>query len=307
MSERLYPEHRELFEAALRADDPVDQLSTVVRRLLRDSGLDREALLGELEAFREVLRAEGRDADEDLVLEVMDFLVGWASPHMKIEVADDGTKAGGGTPTKGKTATSTGSSKPRGPVPQLKLRVASPGTGRGIWTDRRAAAVFRDRAFPERASEDPTLAVLDLTGVFPTPGVLQDLVLPLAQRIRGGLLGTCYLVVCTHDSGVADFLRYLAREHALPLFVASSTAALGEAQPLGDLTSTEQTTLNLLLEQGGAATASELAHWIGLGPTAAGNRLVNLARKGFLYRQTQPRREGDLFVDPRAATAASAG
>lgn len=117
MSERLHPEHRELFEAALRADDPVDQLSTVVRRLLRNSGTGREALLGELESLRAVLRAEGRDADEDLVLEVMDFLAGWASPHMKIEAADDGTKDGGGTPTNGKTATSTGSSKPRGSVP----------------------------------------------------------------------------------------------------------------------------------------------------------------------------------------------
>jgi hypothetical protein len=38
-----------------------------------------------LRALRGHLRDAGRDADEDMVLEVMDFLAGWSSPHMKID------------------------------------------------------------------------------------------------------------------------------------------------------------------------------------------------------------------------------
>jgi hypothetical protein len=30
------------------------------------------------------LRQAGREADEDMVMDVMDFLMGWCSPHMKL-------------------------------------------------------------------------------------------------------------------------------------------------------------------------------------------------------------------------------
>ena len=46
-------------------------------------------------------------------------------------------------------------------------------------------------------------------------------------------------------------------------------------------------------------TASALASAVGLQPTAANNRLVNIERKGFVLRVKRGRDEGDLFVDPR--------
>ena len=47
-------------------------------------GQSREELLSELEAIRLTLRRAGVADAEDAVLDVMDFVVGWASPHMKV-------------------------------------------------------------------------------------------------------------------------------------------------------------------------------------------------------------------------------
>ena len=80
----LTAEHRELYEAALRSERPTGRLSDVVRQLLKDSWRSREDGLAELEELRTYLQDQGRDADEDVVLEVMDFLTGWSAPHMSI-------------------------------------------------------------------------------------------------------------------------------------------------------------------------------------------------------------------------------
>ena len=77
---------------------------------------------------------------------------------------------------------------------------------------------------------------------------------------------------------------------------------LDSARPIGDLTATERSTLELLKDVGGRATASDPADRAGIEATAAGNCLVNLVRKGYVYRCERPRREGDLFVDPRLAS-----
>jgi len=37
------------------------------------------------EQTRRQLREAGRDREEEVVLEIMDFLVGWCSPHMNLE------------------------------------------------------------------------------------------------------------------------------------------------------------------------------------------------------------------------------
>jgi hypothetical protein len=37
-----------------------------------------------LEELRFELREEGREDAEDTVLDVMDFITGWSSPHMRI-------------------------------------------------------------------------------------------------------------------------------------------------------------------------------------------------------------------------------
>jgi hypothetical protein len=74
----------EEFELALQQLGQRDQnLAAVVKNHLA-AGQDRADALAELTSFREQLADAGRDEDEDVVLEVMDYLVGWASPHQKL-------------------------------------------------------------------------------------------------------------------------------------------------------------------------------------------------------------------------------
>jgi hypothetical protein len=181
-------------------------------------------------------------------------------------------------------------------VPATEVRVIKLGTGPDVWSDRSGASFLRDRYFPPTAVDRPTIAVLELSAE-PTIGTLQEFLLPLGQRIRGGEYGQLFLVVQTNDEAVAGFVRYLSREYELPIFVWPSPPG-AEATPAGDLTSTEEATIDALRSLGGASTPPQLAETIGIEPTAAGNRLVNLARKGYLYRVNRARRLGDLFVDP---------
>jgi hypothetical protein len=279
--------HEHLFEVALKAERPTRRLANTVRALLQ-AGNSPDQLLSELERLRGTLQRQGREADEDRVLEVMDFLVGWSSPHMKIDPS----------PTEAPEPTTVAATDAAAPRPAI--RFVFPGTSGGIWTDRTQAALYRDFFFPPTVVAGWTVAVLDLTGMIPTPGVLQDLLLPLAQKVRGGVYGELSLVVRTHDEGVRDFLRYLSKEYNLPIYIAAAFESLSSAQPLGPLTGTEQTTLNVLVQLGGAVTASQLARAVGIEATAAGNRLVGLASKGFLHRVSSPTGRGDLFQDFRA-------
>jgi hypothetical protein len=296
-----------LFDAGLKSANPTAALSDVVRRLHKEFGLDREQILAKLEELREHLRNESRDSDEDVVLEVMDFLVGWSSPRVSLakEIPSRQRPAKPNEESEDDEREGRGRSVARRVFPRPKVRFYSPGTG-GIFVDRQLAALWRDHFLPPTAFGEPTVAVIDLIGIFPTPSFLQDLVLPLAQRIRGGIYGPLKLVIATHDVGVADFLSYLARAQGLSLFVsvpsnvlASPVQLVQESQPVGDLTGTDKTTLNVLVDLGGATTASDLAHREGIELSAAGNRLTHLAEKGFVYRFAQSQREGYIYVDPR--------
>ena len=171
--------------------------------------------------------------------------------------------------------------------------------------DREDAADIRDRiAARLNLTDDPQVLVLDLGGSAFTPSALQELILPLAQRIRGGEHGTVRLVIRTSDLGVGDFIRYMAQAHQLPLYLSDSPSnLLWEGTPLGDLTNTERSTLDTIVELGGRVTASRLADTESIKPSAATNRLVNLDREGYLVRKSRGRREGDLYIEPRSATA----
>ena len=169
--------------------------------------------------------------------------------------------------------------------------------------DQKAAVRTRDRlATMLNISDDPQILVLDLAGFTFTPVVLQELILPLAQRIRGGEHGTVRLVISTTDPAVSDFIRYMAQTHRLPLYLSHSPFDLWEGTPVGALTETERSTLDTIKVLGGQVTASELAAAEGIRPSAATNRLVNLDREGYLVRHQRGRREGDLYIEPRSAT-----
>jgi hypothetical protein len=71
-------------EAALKGPEPLSQLRALVRALQAQQH-DQSAILALFESARAQLREAGREAEEDTLLEVMDFLVGWCSPHMSLE------------------------------------------------------------------------------------------------------------------------------------------------------------------------------------------------------------------------------
>jgi hypothetical protein len=70
-------------EQALQSREPVPALREFATRLFA-AGHSREAILDLFERSRQLLRDASRDSDEDAVTDVMDFLVGWCSPHLKL-------------------------------------------------------------------------------------------------------------------------------------------------------------------------------------------------------------------------------
>jgi hypothetical protein len=71
------------FEAALNSADRVGELRTLAQRLLKE-GNGPDAVLSTFEQVRQSLREAARDEEEDAVMDVMDSLTGWCSPHMRI-------------------------------------------------------------------------------------------------------------------------------------------------------------------------------------------------------------------------------
>ena len=190
---------------------------------------------------------------------------------------------------------------------QLSNRIPRPsGTGPVdtlLLKDLEIAANIRDSLAAQlNLSDGPQVLVLDLAGIALTPSALQELILPLAQRIRGGEHGTVRLVISTTDPGVGNFIRYMAQAHQLPIYLSPSPFDLQEGTPVGDLTRTERSTLDTIIVLGGQVTASSLAATEGIKASAATNRLVNLDREGYLVRQPRGRHEGDVYFEPRSAT-----
>ena len=170
--------------------------------------------------------------------------------------------------------------------------------------DQDVAAGIRDYIGAQlHSSDSPQILVLDLGGSAYTPLALQELILPLAQRIRGGEYGIMRLFISTSNPGVGNYIRYMAQAHELPLYLSPSHSNLREGHPVGGLTETERGTLDTIIAFGGRVTASSLAAIDNIRPSAATNRLVNLDREGYLLRQPRGRREGDFYFEPRSATA----
>ena len=48
-------------------------------------GVSKDSLMDDLEGLRKEFRALGDGDAEDIVLEVMDYVSGWCSPHMRIQ------------------------------------------------------------------------------------------------------------------------------------------------------------------------------------------------------------------------------
>ena len=69
---------------ALTSANPLMSLRAAVAAELHQHHADRDEVITLLDEARLELRAEGRAQDEDVVTDVMDFVGGWCSPHMRI-------------------------------------------------------------------------------------------------------------------------------------------------------------------------------------------------------------------------------
>jgi hypothetical protein len=77
------PRAREL-EAFLHSQEPFESLRARVLERLTVDGLYREVVLGDLEDLRAALAKDGRVEDEELVMVLMDQLVGFCSPRSSL-------------------------------------------------------------------------------------------------------------------------------------------------------------------------------------------------------------------------------
>jgi hypothetical protein len=192
-------------------------------------------------------------------------------------------------------------------ITDLPRRVYS--TPTGDLTDPALAIHVLTDLVPETSNSGPHLAILDLRGKLLSPASLRQLIVPLGQGIRGGTYGDLKLVVIASDPAIFEQIGLLAREHLLPIYLATSRdpADVEEATPVGDLTAAELETLNQLRQLGGMATVSRLAEMMNLEATATTNRVVNVEKKGYVHRIRRGRQQGDLFVDPRTRRQAMVG
>lgn len=78
----VYPDTIWTYRQALESREPLQALRAVVLRELDENGHNRRRVLRDLEEVRLVLRRDG--LEEDVVLDVMDFVTGWCSSHEKL-------------------------------------------------------------------------------------------------------------------------------------------------------------------------------------------------------------------------------
>ncbi len=185
-------------------------------------------------------------------------------------------------------------------LPHLQVR----GPTAGPLFDTRSARAFIEQLVHASGVHDPTVLVINLEGRFPSAHVLYEMLVPLGRAIRSGAHGSLILVVTTPDPVLSDVIRSLAQTQDLPIFLARSTDEIGQAEPAARLSPSEEETLGALRRLGGRASVATLATATGIDHTAAGNRLANLDQRKLVFRVTRPRREGNLYLDPRVATPA---
>lgn len=150
------------------------------------------------------------------------------------------------------------------------------------------------------ADEPQSVLVLDLGDARWEAETLLQLLGAAATSVRDVVDGDVVMVVSTTQPSVAQVARMISTSMEVPLYVAdsASSASIAKAAPAGKLTATERETLKLIGEMGGRVTTSDFAARASLEVTAAGNRLGNLAKRGYLNRISRSRREGDVFVSP---------
>ncbi|MDO8717010.1 MAG: hypothetical protein Q7J73_09445 [Dehalococcoidales bacterium] len=178
---------------------------------------------------------------------------------------------------------------------RFKLDIAPLRPTASAFQNRAAAAEFIETNFPPTASLEPRVRLINCEGNFPEVGALVEMV----QGIRSGARGNQALGFISSDAHVIDAVTALAEKHQVPLFISNAVDnAFEDLQPVGILTQADEDTFQWLCHLGGAVTSAEIARAKGIEPAAATNRLINVVKKGYVFRISRSRREGDLFVAP---------
>jgi hypothetical protein len=71
------------FEEALRSPEPHERLAAFAIELSAE-GRGPDEVLEIFDSFRAQLRLAARESDEDAVMDVMDRICGWCSPHARL-------------------------------------------------------------------------------------------------------------------------------------------------------------------------------------------------------------------------------
>jgi hypothetical protein len=71
-------------ENALHSEPDLAGLRELVLAIMAEHRFTTDEMLNVLRQVRAINRAQGNARAEDLTLEVMDLVVGWCSPHVKI-------------------------------------------------------------------------------------------------------------------------------------------------------------------------------------------------------------------------------
>ena len=130
------------------------------------------------------------------------------------------------------------------------------------------------------------IGIIDFKAARPTPSVLRQVVVNLAEDLGAGRYGDCSLIYCSQDEDTRSVIEDIAESQNVVLFLCSSPKDLRHAEPVGDITITDLDTLNLVLQAGGTVSASRLAAEVGIERNAAGNRLVSLQKRATFFARS---------------------
>lgn len=184
-------------------------------------------------------------------------------------------------------------------LPELYIR--APDTA-GPLTRSAEYASFVNRLIAPTGARVPTVLVVNLEGRFPSADIVLDLVVRLGREVASGRHGEMSLVLATPDPALGSVVRALAEANDVPLFLAPSVDEIELAEPVGRLTAADLETLRVLSELGGRASVANVAKAAAIDHTAAGNRLAALDKKQLVLRVDRPRRQGNVYLDPRIAS-----
>ena len=70
-------------ETALRMPDPLTALSQVARNM-KDAGTSQPEMYAIFNELLQAMQIDGTEQQDDAIRDVMDFIIGWCSPHQRL-------------------------------------------------------------------------------------------------------------------------------------------------------------------------------------------------------------------------------